>query len=122
MKDSKQAIQLEGVQLAPGVAETIISLAAAEVEGVAGVGTAGTFSSIMAAFTSDKAVPTAGIKLAADEDGKVVVSITIQAYYGYRLVDVAENVRTAVADALSGQVGAQVAAVDVYVDGLAFEE
>ena len=122
MKDSEQAIQLEGVQLAPGVAETIISLAAAEVEGVAGVGTAGTFSAIMAAFSSDKAVPTAGIKLATGEDGKVAVSITIQAYYGHRLVDVAADVRRAVADALSGQVGAQVAAVDVYVDGLAFEE
>lgn len=115
-------IRLEGVQIAPGVAETVISLAAAEVEGVAGVGTAGTLSAIMSAFNAGKAVPTNGIKLTMGDDGTVAVEISIQAYYGYRLVEVAAGVRKAVADALAGQVGVEVSSVDVYVDGLAFEE
>ena len=100
-----QGIELDGVSIAPGVVETIISLAAAEVPGVSG-----------------KAIPTTGIKLAKGEDGKLSVEITIQAYYGYRLTEVAENVRLAIADAIKGQTGADVASVDVYVDGLSFEE
>ncbi len=121
-KEAEQGIKLEGIEIAPGVAETIISLAAAEVEGVAGVGAAGAISTILASFNAGKAIPTAGIKLSVDDANKVAVEITIQAYYGYRLVEVADNVRAAVADALKGQIGAEVASVDIYVDGLAFEE
>ena len=117
-----QGIELDGVSIAPGVVETIISLAAAEVLGVSGVGTAGAISAIAAAFNAGKAIPTTGIKLAKGEDGKLSVEITIQAYYGYRLTEVAENVRLAIADAIKGQTGADVASVDVYVDGLSFEE
>ena len=117
-----QGIELDGVSIAPGVVETIISLAAAEVPGGSGVGTAGAISAIAAAFNAGKAIPTTGIKLAKGEDGKLSVEITIQAYYGYRLTEVAENVRLAIADAIKGQTGADVASVDVYVDGLSFEE
>ena len=86
------------------------------------MGTAGAISAIAAAFNAGKAIPTTGIKLAKGEDGKLSVEITIQAYYGYRLTEVAENVRLAIADAIKGQTGADVASVDVYVDGLSFEE
>ena len=125
MKDNNagSGLVLNGVTIAPGVAETIVSLAAAEVDGVAGVGTAGPISSIMSAFKAGKAIPTTGISISVAEEGEsLAVELTIQACYGYRLVEVADNVRTAVSDALAGQVGATVASVDVYVDGLAFEE
>ena len=108
--------------IAPGVVETIVSLAAAEVPGVAGVGNAGPISAITAAFSAGKAIPTAGIELLMDDDGKVAVEISIQAFYGYRLVEVAENVREAVSDALKGQIGVEVSSVDVHVDALSFEE
>ena len=108
--------------IAPGVVETIVSLAAAEVAGVAGVGNAGPISAISAAFSAGKAIPTGGIKLALNEEGNVEVDISLQAYYGYRLVEVAENVRSAIADALKGQIGVDTAFVDVRVDALAFEE
>jgi uncharacterized alkaline shock family protein YloU len=121
-KTTEQEFRIDGTTIAPGVVETIVSLAAAEVPGVAGVGTAGPMSAITAAFNSGRTVPTTGIKLTVDEDKKVSVEITIQAYYGHRLVEVADNVRNAVADALKGQIGSDVSAVDIYVDALAFEE
>ena len=121
-KNAPQGFCVNGITIAPGVVETISSLAAAEVPGVAGVGTAGPISSIAAALSAGRCVPTAGIKLSVAEDNTVAVSITVQAYYGYRLADVAAQVRSAVADALKGQVGAQTSSVDVYVDALAFEE
>ena len=121
-KNTPQGFCVNGITIAPGVVETIVSLAAAEVPGVAGVGTAGPISSIAAALNAGRSVPTAGIKLAVAEDNSVSVNLTIQAYYGYRLADVAAQVREAVADALNGQVGAETSSVDVYVDALAFEE
>ena len=121
-KEGAAGLVLGGVQIAPGVVETIISLAAAEVDGVAGVGSAGALSAIRSAFNAGKAIPTGGIKVVADESDALAVEISIQAYYGYRLVEVADKVRAAVADALKGQIGAEVSAVDIYVDALAFEE
>ncbi|MGN0073237.1 MAG: Asp23/Gls24 family envelope stress response protein [Coriobacteriales bacterium] len=121
-KNAPQGFCVNGITIAPGVVETIVSLAAAEVPGVAGVGTAGPISAIAAALNAGRSVPTAGIRLSVSEDNTVAVSITVQAYYGYRLADVAAQVRSAVADALKGQIGAQASSVDVYVDALAFEE
>ena len=121
-KNATQGICVNGITIAPGVVETIVSLAAAEVPGVAGVGTAGPISAIAAALNAGKSVPSAGIKLKVNEDNAVEVKITIQAYYGYRLADVAAKVRAAIADALKGQIGADTVSVDVFVDGLAFEE
>ncbi len=110
---------LDAATIAPGVVETIISLAAAEVEGVAGVGAAGALSSIAAAFKAGKAVPTQGLNLAVAEDGSIAVEITIQVAYGFRIVEVADNVRTAISQAIAAQLGAEVSSVDIFVDGLA---
>lgn len=121
-KNTPQGLCVNGITIAPGVVETIISLAAAEVPGVSGVGTAGPISAIAAALNAGRVVPTGGIELSVDDDNAVKVNVTIQAYYGYRLADVADKVRTAIADALKGQIGADTVSVDVYVDALAFEE
>ena len=85
-------LNLDGMALAPGVVETIVSIAANEVEGVASV----------------------------DEDDKLVISVRVDVYYGYVLPDLAANLRQAVADAVASQVGAQVSSVDVYIDGIQF--
>lgn len=121
-KNTTQGICVNGITIAPGVVETIVSLAAAEVPGIASVGSAGAFSTITAALNAGRSVPTAGIKLTVAEDNSIAVDITVQAYYGYRLSDVAEQVRSAIADALKAQIGAETSSVDVHVDALAFEE
>ena len=122
MKEIEQGYAIDGITIAPGVVETIISLAASDVPGVAGVGNAGAISAIRAAFNAGNALSPEGIEIEPEGDKQVAVKITIQAYYGYRLVEVAENVRKAVADALAAQIGVTVTNVDVYVDALAFEE
>lgn len=121
-KTAPQGLCVNGITIAPGVVETIVSLAAAEVPGVSGVGTAGPISAIAAALNAGRSVPSAGIDLSVDEDSNVSVSLTIQAFYGYRLADVAGKVRVAVADALKAQIGADTVSVDIYVDALASEE
>ncbi len=122
MKKTDQGYIIDGITIAPGVVETIISLAAAEVPGVAGVGSADTISSIFAAFNAGNAVPTNGINVQIDEDEVVTVDIDVRASYGSRLVDIAESVRSAIADALIGQIGVEVAQVNVHIEALSFEE
>lgn len=121
MREIDQGYVIDGITIAPGVVETIISLAAAEVPGVAGVGTAGAISTIRSAFNAGNAIPTNGIRIEPLGDKQVAVTISIQAYYGYRLVEIAENVRKAIVDALAAQIGVTVTSVDVHVDALSFE-
>ena len=121
MKEIDQGYTIDGITIAPGVVETIISLAAAEVPGVAGVGTAGAISTIKSAFNAGNAIPTNGVRIEPQGDKQVAVTISIQAYYGYRLVEIAENVRKAVADALAALIGVTASSVDVHVDALSFE-
>ena len=110
-------LNLDGMALAPGVVETIVSIAANEVEGVASVGSAaaGGLRSVFGAKPS-----TQGIDIAVDDEEKLCVSVRIDVYYGHVLPELAAQVRMAVADAVASQVGIQVASVDVYIDGIQF--
>lgn len=109
-------LNAEGMAVAPGVVETIVSIAVAEVEGVASVGTSGVggIRSVLGKQSPQ------GIEIVADEAGQLNVSVRIEVFYGHVLPDVAAAVRTAVADAVAGQVGLSVANVDVYIDGVQF--
>jgi uncharacterized alkaline shock family protein YloU len=118
MDDGK--LMSEGLTIAPGVVETIVSLAVSQIDGVAQVGA----PSLSGAFISvlSKKHPAQGILIMADDDGKITVAVHVQIFYGYRLHEVAENIRSAVVDTLAGQVGITATAVDVYVDGIQFPE
>ena len=94
-------LNIDGMAIAPGVVETIVSIAANEVDGVASVGPSAT-SGLRAMFASKPS--TQGIDV----------------YYGLVLPERAAQVRMAVADAVASQVGIQVASVDVYIDGIQF--
>lgn len=110
-------LNVAGMSLAPGVVETIISIAANEVEGVASVGSY-TASGIRSKFAAKPS--TSGIGVSEDAEGKLSVTIHIEVFGGYPLPDLADALREAIADALLVQVGIEVAAIDVYVDGIQF--
>lgn len=112
-------IEVGDLTLAPGVLETIVTLAAREVEGVSSLcgdtqGLAGLAQKAMnkQAATSVE-VSTDGEKLSA--------SLHIEVEYGKSLREVAAAVQEAVADAVTHQVGAEIDSVDVFVDGIHFE-
>ena len=111
-------LNVEGMALAPGVVETIVSIAVSEVEGVACVGSAG--RGIRAVFGQKPS--TQGIEITVNEDNKLAVAVRIEVYYGFVLPEVASSLRQAVADAVASQVGVEVASVDVYIDGIQFAE
>lgn len=112
-------LNVDGMALAPGVVETIVSIAVNEVDGVASVGPAST-SALRSVFASKPS--TQGIEIALDDDDTVRVSVRVDVYYGFVLPELAANIRAAVADAVASQVGISVGSVDVYIDGIQFAQ
>lgn len=109
---------VENMTLAPGVVDTIISIAASEQDGVASIGTpaGGFFARIFNRPT------TSGIQTRYDADGRIEVVLHIVAECGHVLPKLADDLRQAVADALLVQAGVEVASIDVFVDGIQFGE
>lgn len=111
-------VNIHGMALAPSVIETIVSMATTEVEGVASVGSAAT-SGLRAMFGTKP--NTQGIEIDVSDDDKLIISVRIEVYAGKVLPEIAAGVRRAVADAVSSQIGIPVASVDVYIDGVQFQ-
>lgn len=109
----------EHMILAPGVVDTIISLTATEQEGVAAIGSP-VAGGLLSRFTSKPS--TLGIETDYDEDGKLHIVLHIDVYYGYVLPELAEKLRQAIADALFVQVGVEVSSIDIFVDGIQFDQ
>ena len=109
-------LNVDGMALAPGVVETIVSIAVGEVDGVASIGPSST-SGLRSVFGSKPS--TQGIDITVDEEEKHI-SIRVDVYYGYVLPDLAANIRQAISDAVTSQVGIPVGAVDVYIEGMQF--
>lgn len=112
-----EATASQNMMLGPGVIDTIISITVSETDGVAGIGSPVT-SGIRAMFAAGPS--TSGIETTRDEEGRLEVALHISVYYGYVLPDLAEKLRSAIADALMVQVGIPVSKVDVYIDSIQF--
>ena len=107
-------MNVEGLSIAPGVMETIISVAASE----ASLGSFAT-SGIRSMLASKPS--TSGIETKMDDDSKLSVAVHVEVYYGYVLPELAAQLRSAIAEALATQAGVEVSSVDVYIDGLQFK-
>ena len=107
-------IRFEGLGIAPGVLDTIVTMATEAVEGVAAVGAPGIAGLVQKGARA--------VDVCVGEDGGITATIHIQVLYGHKLKDVATAVQAAVADAVSSQVGVKIAGVDVHVDGIVFVE
>ena len=111
-------INKEGLAIAPGVVETIVILAVREVPGVASVGAAP--SGIRSLLTFNQS--TQGVVIVPEADGTFAVDLTIRVQSGRSLNAIAEQVRTAVSDALLSQIGLEVSRVDINVNGIQFQD
>jgi uncharacterized alkaline shock family protein YloU len=109
-------MRFEGLDVAPGVLETIVTLAATQVDGVGCVEGSGL------AGLMQKAGRTKPVEVALAEDETFAVTIHLSVCYGRPIRAVAADVQHAVADALLSQTGHGVASVDVYVDGIVFPQ
>jgi uncharacterized alkaline shock family protein YloU len=108
-------IMLEGLGVAPGVLETIATLATEQVDGVAAVPGKG----VAGLVQKGSARP---VSVCVGDDGALSAQVHISAYFGTPLRGVAGAVQGAVADALLTQTGHRVSSVDVFIDSIAFPE
>jgi uncharacterized alkaline shock family protein YloU len=106
-------LSLEGLDIAPGVVETMVELAAGQVEGVAGVGSSPLGKIAKASNSTEVAV---------DEDGGFDVKVHISATYGRPLRQLGAAVQDAISDALESQTGHCASKVDVFIDSVVFPE
>ncbi len=111
-------LNVDGMAIAPGVVETIVSLATKSVDGILSVGdpTASGIMSMLGAKPS-----TQGVDVEADEDNNLHITVRLFVKNGHVLPDLAAQVRQAIADAVSSQTGLSVASVDVFIDGISFD-
>lgn len=110
-----EEILLEGLGVAPSVLETIATLAAESVDGVEAV-----IARPVAGLVGK--VPTRGVCVEVGGDGSLAVQVHIQVRYGRPLRQVAEEVKSAIADAMRAQTGHEVGTVDVFIDSIVFPE
>ena len=82
---------------------------------------AGVAMAAIAISSCDEDTLTVGNSL-TDENDQLHISVSMDVKSGYVLPDLAADVRRAVVDAVSTQVGATVSAVDIYIDGIQFED
>jgi uncharacterized alkaline shock family protein YloU len=109
-------LRLDGVEVAPGVLETIVTLAAESVDGVACVGTQGLVG------VMHKAGRTKGVEVSLSDDGRFSAALHLSTSYGRPLRAIAADVQLAIADALRSQTGNAASTVDVFIDGIVFPE
>lgn len=111
-------LSIEGMSIAPGVVETIISVAMSEVEGVTAVGI-NSVNGLVAAISGKGSAQGIDVDVA---DDKLVVDIHVDVAYGSPLPEIAARIRQTVYDAVTTQVGVPVGSVDVYIDGIQFKK
>ncbi len=105
--------QKSTMTIAPGVVDRVIQIAAEEVEGVASVSSyvsGGIISQLISRARGE------AIKTYIGEDGSLNIKIHVMIYYGYPIPKLAEDIRTAVADALFLQTGIEVGKIDIRVE------
>jgi uncharacterized alkaline shock family protein YloU len=106
-------LSLEGLDIAPGVVEMMVQLAASQVEGVASVDTSALGKLSRATKTTE---------VALDDDGRFVVTLHVTAVYGRPLRQLGAAIQDAVSDALESQTGHSASSVDVFIDAIQFPE
>ena len=110
-------LNIGGMAIAPSVVETIVTMAARDVDGVANVGQP-VSNGILSRLGGKPS--TQGVEVDVDENDALHISIRIDVKSGYVLPDVAAHIREAVNESVSSQIGVKVGSVDIYIDGIQF--
>ena len=113
-------LNVAGMAISPNVVETIVAMAARDVEGVESLVTdvqGGIRGLLSGGKQSAKA-----IEVDVDENDQLHIALRMNVKSGYVLPDVAADVRRAVADAVAMQMGIEVGSVDIFIDGIHFSK
>ena len=110
-----QAQEIGNVLISEDVVEVIAEHALSEVEGAAGLSVkpGNEVADLIGVKNWGK-----GLKIYISEDNTVAIDADIVIRYGYSVVDVADSVQSAIANAVESMTGVKVTAVNVNVRGI----
>ena len=117
MEDSE--LFIAGIGISKNVIQTVVTLAAQKVEGVARVGGNDITSNLVSVFTSRSIAPDRTVESCVEDD-KLHVVVHLAVFYVYPFTKLATAVREAIAVAIASQIGVEVGQVDVSIDSLVF--
>ena len=106
-------LSLEGLDIAPGVVETMVEMAAGLVDGV---------GCVESSPLGKLAKTSRSTEVSIGEDGCFAVSLHVTAVYGHPLRDLGARIQEAISDALESQTGHAASRVDVFIDAITFPE
>lgn len=109
----------ETTEITHEVVQTIIALAVKDIKGIAHIGNPPA-RLLQAVFRSTP--DNQGIDLLQDENGDLTVGVHVTVRYGRSLGEISDEIRQAVVDAVTTQTSMNVKAVDVFVDGIRFND
>lgn len=112
-------LRLEGLGIAPGVLDTIVTVAAESCDGVVTVGASGIAGLVQKGARKGTS---RAVDVVSHEEGQLAVTVHVQVRHGSRLREVATCIQNSVKDALATQVSLEAATIDVFIDGLVFAE
>lgn len=120
MSDSREYISTASTDGSVNISEEVIGVIAleamSEVDGYgAAVNTLGNIAELIGKKPSPR-----GVKVTSDENG-MVIDTFVTVKYGYPVNEVAQKIQSAVFKAVSDMTGAAVAAVNVNVSGIQFD-
>lgn len=110
--------ELGTINISEDVISSIVKSAISEIEGVAGLSnTAGAeLAELIGLKTISKGVKVQFV------DGKIVIDLIINVYYGCNIVNTAKNVQEKLIAVVQDTTGIQNADINVHVSGIAFEK
>lgn len=113
-----EAEAVTSVRISDEVVATIAAIAAGEIEGVGAMcgSRAGDIIEKLGKKNSAK-----GVKVEVEE-GQVKINMNLLVSYGYKILDVCEEVQAAVKAAVEGMTGLHVAEVSIVVQGIALQK
>lgn len=112
-------LNIAGITISDNVIATIVTIAAESIEGVAYVNGHNVATSLLTLITSKPTVVQDTVTCEV-VDGKLEVTLPVAVFFGYPFTQLADAIRTAVAEAITTQVGVEVGAVNVCIDELVF--
>lgn len=114
----KEAEAVTSVRISDEVVATIAAIAAGEIEGVGAMcgSRAGDIIEKLGKKNSAK-----GVKVEVEE-GQVKINMNLLVSYGYKILEVCEEVQAAVKAAVEGMTGLHVAEVSIVVQGIALQK
>lgn len=116
-------LMIAGIGISGDVLGTIVKTSVEKVAGVASVGerdlVSGIREGIVSLFTQRPSVSPRPVSCRNSDDG-LEIDVHLAAFFGYQFSKLAADVRSAVARAVSAQIGVKTAAVNVYIDDLVF--